>query len=116
VIDGIFLYMTWDLATSSTKEEANNYKLKSAKIQGVQFYLEIFRWFLLIPKVDLTLGAIFCGIFDSSDSSAIDRCKELPSFASYPEISLVLSIIQLSSLLLTSTLFIIVFNTAGFMA
>jgi len=108
--------MAWDLATSSTKEEANNYKLKSAKIQGVQLYLEIFRWFLLVPKLDLTLGAIFCGIVDSSEASAIDRCKELPSFASFPYVSLVLSLVQLFSLILTSTLFIIVFNTAGFMA
>lgn len=93
MIDGVFLYMAWDLAASSTKEEANNYKLKSAKIQGVRFYLEIFRWFLLIPKLDLTLGAIFCGIGDPSDASSVDRCKELPSFASFPYVSLVLSLV-----------------------
>ncbi|EAR84686.2 transmembrane protein, putative (macronuclear) [Tetrahymena thermophila SB210] len=116
IIDSIFFYCAWDLSNSSTKEEENNFKLKKGKAQFVLYYLQLYRWFLIVPKIDIALGGFFCGVLnDSSKSANVERCSDMLSFSKYQIVIAFFSFLQIISIVISTYLFVIVYNTASFM-
>ncbi|KAL4509903.1 hypothetical protein ABPG72_010096 [Tetrahymena utriculariae] len=116
IVDSIFFYCAWDLSNSSTKEEENNFKLKKRKAQFVLYYLQLYRWFLIVPKIDIALGGFFCGVLnDSSKQANADRCSDMLSFSRFQVAIAFFSFLQIISIFISTYLFVIVYNTASFM-
>ena len=60
IFDLMFLTFCGLLAFVTTKKDQNSYKTNLGKISLVQIYIEIYKWLLFIPKVDLFLSLIAC--------------------------------------------------------